>query len=162
MKPHLEYFAKEAELIISERKGAITPTVSPYVGRALLEGGFTALLFRIDPFRALTLQRFQAHAKFDQGRRNPISIDWATDLVPNIDEPTDIWQPKMKPDLVSRALLSQYQDNILWQPAFNKARDYLDSRSVIFSFRTLLSDDPTTVFDRLRGEVRQLYSFWSK
>ncbi|MCP3406132.1 hypothetical protein [Bradyrhizobium sp. CCGB01] len=162
MKPHIGYFAEQALEIIKRRAGAGAATIAPYIGRGLLESSLTALLFRLDAFRALTLMRFQTHAEFDHNRPNQISIDWTTDLVADVGERQDIWKPKQKPDQVSRALLSPYTDEVIWQPAFVAARDFLDEKSLATPHPTVMAKDPEEVIQGIRGEARQLYSFWSK
>ena len=162
MKPHIRYFAGQALSIIKGKQKKDVATFSPYVGRGLLEASFTALLFRIDPFRALTLMRFESHEDFDYNRPHQISMNWNFDLISEVDDTKDIWIPKNKAEAVSRALLSPYHDEILWQPAFFGARDFLDKQATKFTFPSLLSDDAETFVKRIRGEAKQLYSFWSK
>ncbi|WP_396604568.1 hypothetical protein ACFLEY_07195 [Bradyrhizobium sp. YCK136] len=162
MKPHIGYFAEQALEIIKRRAGTSTATISPYIGRGLLESSLTALLFRLDPFRGLTLMRFQTHAEFDHNRPNQISIDWNADLVADASDRQDIWKPKQKPEQVSRALLSPYTDEVIWQPAFLAARDFLDQNALATPHPTAMTKEPDMVIQGIRGEARQLYSFWSK
>lgn len=162
MKPHIRYFADRARLIIKGKQKRDVSTFSPYIGRGLLEASFTALLFRIDPFRALTLMRFESHEDFDYNRPHQISMNWNFDLISEIDDTKDIWIPRSKAETVSRALLSPYHDEVLWQPAFFEARDYLDREGTKFEFPSMLSEDAEVFIRRIRGEARQLYSFWSK
>jgi hypothetical protein len=106
--------------------------------------------------------RFQSHQDFDHNRPHQISINWQSDIVSEVEEHKDIWLPKNKPESVSRALLSPYTDAILWQPALVNARDFLDDFGAALPFPTALSDEPEAFVKRVRGEARQLYSFWSK
>ncbi|MBR0690689.1 hypothetical protein JQ594_32590, partial [Bradyrhizobium manausense] len=131
-------------------------------GQGHLEASFTALLFRIDPFRGLTLMRFQSHQDFDLNRPNQISVDWSYDLLAEVEEQRDIWKPKQKPETISRGLLSPYTDHVVWQPAFLAARDFVDTNSMRIAFPSALSEDAEVFIHRIRGEARQLYSFWSK
>jgi hypothetical protein len=162
MKPHIEQFANEALSIISKRKKHHYKTLAPFIGRGLLEASFTALLFRIDPFRATTLSNFHSHADFDHNRPQQISIDWSTDIVSDVDVSKDIWLPKQKAEAVSRALLSPYQDRVLWQPALAEARDFAATQIASLGIPSLVSQDAENFISRIRGEARQLYSFWSK
>ncbi|KRQ01285.1 hypothetical protein AOQ73_18190 [Bradyrhizobium pachyrhizi] len=162
MKPHIAYFSEQAVEVIKGRGGANTSTLSPYIGRGLLEVSLTALLFRIDPFRGLTLMRFQTHNDFDHNRPNQISIDWNGDLLADVAERDDIWKPKQKPEQVSRALLSPYTDEVIWQPAFVAARDYMDGHALRTAHPSVMARDPDAIINGIRGEARQLYSFWSK
>ncbi|UYO49896.1 hypothetical protein KQX64_04630 [Rhodopseudomonas palustris] len=161
MRPHIAHFAKESIKIVQERKAEIK-TIVPFLGRGLLEGCLTALLFRIDPFRALTLMRFQSHQEFDHNRPNQISIDWSADLLSEKVDERDIWLPKQKAISISRALLSPYCDEVIWRPAFIRARDTVPTSSLTQSFPTLLSEDPEIFIRTIRGSAAQLYSFWSK
>ncbi|WLB53905.1 hypothetical protein [Bradyrhizobium japonicum] len=160
MKPHIGYFAKEALRIVKAKGDPSIPTLSPYIGRGLLEATLTALLFRLDPFRGLTLMRFQTHADFDHNRPNNISIDWNGDLLSNVEERADIWKPKQKPENVSRGLLSPYMDEVIWRPALAGANDSIMGIKSDFPHR--LGKDPDEFINGIRGEARQLYSFWSK
>jgi len=90
MKPHIEHFAQEAFKMVREKKIEVK-TIVPFIGRGLLEGSFTAILFRVDPFRALTLMRFQSHEDFDHNSPNQISIDWKHDLVSENMDVRDVW-----------------------------------------------------------------------
>ncbi|MDB5652927.1 MAG: hypothetical protein JWQ94_540 [Tardiphaga sp.] len=162
MKPHISYFADQAAKIIKKEIGGDTSTIAPYIGRGLLETSLTALLFRLDPFRGLTLMRFQTHNDFDHNRPNNISIDWSADLMADVADRDDIWKPKQKRDNVSRGLLSPYTDEVVWRPAFVSARDFLDSQALVTPHPSALTGDPESVIDDIRGEARQLYSFWSK
>jgi hypothetical protein len=162
MKPHIRYFAEKCHRIMKGKQKRDIATFAPYIGRGLLEATFTALLFRIDPFRALTLMRFESHDQFDYNRPHQISMNWNFDLLSETDDTKDVWLPKQKTENVSRALLSPYQDEILWQPAFLEARDFLDRKSLGLAFPSMLSEDAEVFVKRIRGEARQLYSFWSK
>jgi len=106
--------------------------------------------------------RFQSHHDFDLNRQNQISVSWGSDLVAELDNPNDIWKPKCKPEAVSRGLLSPYTDQVIWQPAFLNARDSLDQNSLQVPSPSPLSDDAEELISKIRGEARQLYSFWSK
>lgn len=163
MRPHIGYFAGEAGSIIKKPRGRKDgATIAPYVGRGLLEASFTAILFRIDPFRGLTLMRFQTHKEFDLNRPNQISVDWSYDLLAEVDDQKDIWKPKQKPESISRGLLSPYSDHVIWQPAFLLARDFIDKNSIQLPFPSTLANDAELFINQIRGEARQLYSFWSK
>jgi hypothetical protein len=162
MRPHIGYFAEEAKSIIKKTGRRDRMTIAPYVGRGLLEASLTALLFRIDPFRGLTLMRFQTHEDFDLNRPNQISVDWSYDLLADVENPKDIWKPKQKPESISRGLLSPYTDEVVWQPAFLEARDFIDRNSIQMPFPSTLTGDAEVFINRIRGEAKQLYSFWSK
>jgi hypothetical protein len=57
---------------------------------------------------------------------------------------------------------SPYTDEVIWQPAFLAARDFIDRNSIHMRFPTALTQDVGDFVGQIRGEARQLYSFWSK
>lgn len=136
-------------------------TFAPYIGRAILESALTAILFRSDPFRAITLMKFQSSGDFDHNSNNSISISWANDIVchEQIKHP---WKAGTQPGDVSRALFSPYTDEAIWRPAFDGAVDHMQRHHPNASFPTLLANDSEKVIGIVKGQARQLYSFWSK
>lgn len=160
MKGHVYNLSREAINLLSgppTRKA----TFSPYIGRAILEAGLTAILFRSDPFRAITLTRFQTDGNFDHNTSNNISISWQKDIIchEDIKHP---WKASTQPEAVSRALLSPYTDEVIWQPAFNEAADHLQQKHSEIAYPMLLNHDGEKIIGIAKGQIRQLYSFWSK
>jgi len=163
IRPHLTYFLTETLKIISGKRKTNISTISPLLGRALLEGMMTTLLFRLDEFRAITLLHFQSHKDFEHNRPNGVSINWSADLVPNpSEEPKDLWKPTLSPSALSRALLSPYNDTVAWYPAFDRAADFLTASGNSLGFPSVFTLEASVAMNRIRGEARQLYSFWSK
>lgn len=160
LQSHVYNLVSEAKSLIrsdTQRKS----TFSPYIGRGILEAGLTAILFRADPFRAMTLCRFQSDVDFDHNSPNNISISWSDDIMCSSDI-KDPWKSKTKPESVSRALFSPYMDEILWRPALNKVSDHLSEGGINFTFPSVVDFDGGAFIGSMKGQARQLYSFWSK
>ncbi|WID94651.1 hypothetical protein QO058_17655 [Bosea vestrisii] len=160
LQSHVYNLVSEAKSLLksdAQRKS----TFSPYIGRGILEAGLTAILFRADPFRAMTLCRFQSDIDFDHNSPNNISVSWADDIMCNADI-RDPWRSKTKPESVSRALFSPYTDEILWKPALNKVNDHISSNNIGFTFPSVTDLDGSIFIGAMKGQARQLYSFWSK
>jgi len=99
----------------------INPLYAPFLARSILEVSCAALIARLDPFRVLSLAQIQSQASYDPGRRIAASLQWQGDVV--ADAKQDVWSIDRKPEQMTRALLGDYQEAIVWRPAFDGLLD---------------------------------------
>lgn len=90
----------------------------PFLGRSLLELCLTAIAGRLDPIRLLVIREVQSRPDYTTEKAWKSSIHWQGDIMPRkaAAEPS---KKKLDPDPwdVSRALLSDEYDRLLWGPA---------------------------------------------
>jgi hypothetical protein len=148
------------ELVTKKPKNTIL--LSPFVGRSLLECVLLGLLIRLDKFRVATISRFASHQDYDPNTRLRHAVSWQGDIFPK-DAPTgDLWSPTVKPDLVSRALFSDYTIELFWIRATEALLDYVQSTAVEIDLLEIGSLKPKALFLKFRGQAAQLYSLFSK
>lgn len=104
------------------KKASLSPLYTPFLVRSLLEVSFTALVARADPFRILTIAGAQSHSQYDPSSPVGLAFRWQGDVLS--DGKSEAWNPKLKPEQISRALLGDYQEQVLWRPAFQLFLDH--------------------------------------
>lgn len=137
--------------------------VSPFLARSVLEVACTSIIARWDPFRVLALAKIQSQGTYDPSRKVASAIQWSGDVLAKDPGGAKLWDREKKPDNFDRALLSDHQDVILWQPAFAVLLDHLAGYSgASQSLQDLVNMEPARIVPRLRGTASRLYSRASK
>ncbi|MDH5676967.1 MAG: hypothetical protein OEZ06_32930 [Myxococcales bacterium] len=148
-----------------------TPAVSdlmvrPFLVRSMLEVGCTLLIGRLDSFRLLCIAQLQSQSSYDPGEKLAGAIQWSGDILSADGAPTKMWNPSKLPRDMTRALLGDYVNELIYQPAFVAMLDELtrDGRATSHGPWTedLLNTEPTRLVPRLRSTASRLYSATSK
>lgn len=136
----------------------------PFYARNILEISATALLARIDPFRAIITYKVQNDASYSIEAPSNVAINWSKDILADDPPPAKgLWHFENKIKDFNRALFSKYQGEIIWKPAFLELTDYISTHPQPSSWlQQLLADDETAFFERYRSNARQLFSSFSK
>lgn len=93
----------------------------PFLGRAIIEVSFTAILSRFDPFRVLAIRRSQVANNYDPKSRNPLAFNWSNDV--QSDEKPKDWEQRPGTKDLQRGLLCKHFNDIFWQEAFTSLLD---------------------------------------
>ena len=137
--------------------------LSPFLARSVLEVACTSIIARWDPFRVLALAKIQSQGAYDPSRKVGSAIQWSGDVLAKSPGGPNLWDTEKKPDSFDRALLSDHQGEILWQPAFAMLLDHLAGYSgASQSLQDLVNIEPRAIVPRLRGTAGRLYSRASK
>lgn len=139
-----------------------TIVLGPFCARVLLETSFTALVGRLDTFRILFLSEAQQNPGYEFGKRNKSAFAWQGDVIPDSKEPAALWSQDSDFSKISRALLSQYTDHLVWKPAINSMLDFVSTKSDEPEAADILAIDPETYIPSVRGRAAQVYSTTSK
>lgn len=133
--------------------------LGPFLGRSLLELSTTALVGRLDPLRLLVVRQIQSQPAYDPGARWRASMQWQGDVVAA--KPVkDLWTDTVQYDGITKALLGDYYDHLLWQPAHQRL---LAASPTGGSWLADLARIPAESFvPRKRDEITRLYSSLSK
>src|ERR1700760_95583 len=91
-------------------------TFGPYLARAALEVGMTAITARFDPYRILAIRKSQLSASYDIRIRNPIAFNWANDVQGA--DACKKWDDISTIQALQRALLSTHFHDLFWEEAF--------------------------------------------
>ncbi|MBI4820614.1 MAG: hypothetical protein HY791_30400 [Deltaproteobacteria bacterium] len=89
--------------------------LAPFLGRSLLDLATTALIGRFDPIRVLFIRRVQAHPDYTTSQAWKASIRWQGDVL--AEKEKDLWGQNVEYKKVTRALLGDYYDELIWRPA---------------------------------------------
>jgi hypothetical protein len=132
----------------------------PFLGRATVEVGLTAILARIDPYRVLAIRKSQLLESYDPKVRNPLSFNWTNDV--RGDERIKDWNAK--PDLreLQRALLCQHFNDLVWEEAFKNVLDFVPIHRGSDWMRRLKLVPPEYFAQSMRTKADRLYSELSK
>ncbi len=117
----IDNVAKELITIESKNSDQIS-LFAPFLGRSLLELGCTALIARLDPFRAMLLREYQQQPNYQLDKSNKSSIRWQGDIL--ADRVPDIWADKSLQN-PTRALLGDYYKTLIWAANFDKLQDVI-------------------------------------
>lgn len=133
----------------------------PYLGRALLEAGTTALVARIDPYRVLVTKKRQEQGTYRLGERDLSGFSWKDDVMPDvIREP---WSDSaVKHANTSRGLLGTYQSEFALLKAAEKIFDNAEEEDVGIWYPKLVRSDAIGLISSLRQSISQQYSSHSK
>lgn len=134
--------------------------LGPFIARALLEVAVTAIIARLDPMRVFVVRRIQEQPSYDTRVAWKASIRWQGDVL--AEKPKQLWGPTLEYRDITRALLGDYYDEVIWRPAVGRLLDApLDSASSAWlaDLRALTVD---SFVARRRLEISQIYSALSK
>ena len=120
----------------------------------------TALLGRFDPFRILTLREVQ-QANRTADRRHAAAVQWTGDILA-VKKVTEPWSVEQKPDGMTRALLGDYYEHILWQQAFEQLLDRVPQSRGGEWMRKLRRQKPEGFIPEMRKRAAEIYSTLSK
>lgn len=138
--------------------------VIPFLVKSMMEVACTSLIARLDPFRILTLARIQGDAEYDFSKKVTSAIQWRGDVLSDKNV-TNLWDASRKSTDMTRALLGDYQEQILWQPAFLKLLDYfqqIEEPNDNEWLAELVNTDPVRLVPRFRETAGKIYSQASK
>jgi hypothetical protein len=65
---------------------------------------------RMDCFRLMSLRALQVSSDYDPERRTESSIQWTGDIIAADKPPAKIWSQDLKPEKISRGLLSDHME----------------------------------------------------
>jgi hypothetical protein len=133
--------------------------LGPFFGRSLLELATTALIGRLDPLRLLVVRKIQAQGNYKTGIPWKASIRWTGDVIAEKKAPNP-WSETMDYKEMSRALLGEYYDHLLWRPAAQQMLGAVTDQGVWLA--ELAANDMELFISRKRDEIGRLYSSLSK
>ncbi len=161
MRETIERIQQELPIPFGPR-ASIHSLFGPYLARSILEVTCTALIARSDPFRILTLRQVQSHSAYEPGARNASSIQWIGDILAK-ERVTDPWSAAKRTDQMTRALLGDYQEVVLWKPAFTNFLDAVNERTTQGTWtRDLQNIAPENFAAWARQQAATAYSSASK
>ncbi|WP_157726498.1 hypothetical protein [Imhoffiella purpurea] len=111
----------------------------------------------------MALAKIQSQGTYDPSRKVASAIQWSGDVLSKAHGGSKLWDTEKKPDNFDRALFSDHQGEILWQPAFAMLLDHLAGYSgASQSLQDIVNIEPKSIVPRLRGTASRLYSRASK
>lgn len=135
----------------------------PFLGRSLQELAALALLGRLDPVRVLLIQKVQAQSGYQISMPWKSSLRWQGDvLAEKAEKPVDLWSEKVNYDSIKKALLGDYFDHLLWQPAVGRLLLQADGDPGNVWLAELRREDQRAFLSRRRNEFSHQYSSFSK
>jgi hypothetical protein len=91
---------------------------APFLIRSVIEISCTSLIARLDAFRILTLAEVQRQKTYDPTTKVGCAFQWQGDVMNTDGAVKNMWDVTKKPLDMSRALLGDYQEQVLWRPSF--------------------------------------------
>ena len=101
---------------LGEQEPRRVSMLGPFLGRSLLELSATALIGRLDPLRILVVRQIQAQPEYDTAIPWKASIRWQGDVLA-AKKVTNLWGEALDYEKVTKALLGDYYDHLVWRPA---------------------------------------------
>ena len=144
---------------LAEQEDERVAMFGPFLGRSLLELSATALIGRLDPLRLLVVRQVQTQADYNIGVPWKASIRWQGDVL-TAKAMTNLWGEAMEYEKVSKALLGEYYDHLIWRPAAQRMLSVVQGGGTWLA--ELASIDADAFVSRKRYEIGQLYSSLSK
>ncbi len=139
------------------RRRSLERLVCPFLIRGIMEVACTSLIGRRDPFRLLTLAKIQDQGTRLASGRVAAAMQWSGDVL--ADGPVkNLWDSACKTEDMTRALLGDYQDQIFWQPAFERLLDYLANDAGTMTFGQWTQRLRNTASESLVPQLRQTAS----
>lgn len=146
-------------------KSADAPRFSllgPFLGRSLLETCLTAIVGRIDPYRLLVVRHQQIDINYDPSTKRLASPQWTGDILS--EKPSnELLNAQKKYQDLSRALLSDHYDTLLWKPALTRIFDKITQMEIngpwIAEIQNFTAED---FIPKQRTNLTRLYSKLSK
>lgn len=134
--------------------------LGPFLGRSLLELSATAIIGRLDPLRLLFVAEIQGQAAYDPSEVWKGSLQWTGDVLAREKPPANLWHADLSYDKLTKALLGDYYDHLLWRPAVDAMLASAPGGGAWLAQLAGISSDAFVA--RKRQEVRSLYSSLSK
>ena len=138
----------------------VHPLFSPFLARSVLEISCTALIARLDPFRVLTLAAVQSHADYVLGKRAAAALQWQGDVMS--DGKDKMGLQDRRPSDMSRALLGDTLEAIVWKPAFEAFLDTCSKMTLGPRAQSLQNLSAESFLPRSRGMASSTFSIASK
>lgn len=136
---------------------------APFYARNILEATATALLARIDPFRAIITYKVQNDSSYTVEAPSKVAISWSGDILAESHPKQNLWDFENKLSDFSRSLFSKYQGEIIWKPSFLEAADYIDLHALqSLWISEMLNNDEKQFFEQTRQRAKSLFSSFSK
>jgi hypothetical protein len=154
----MDYVIEQLSWLAQQEPRRIS-TLGPFLGRSLLELSATALIGRLDPLRLLVVRRIQAQPKYDTAIPWKASIRWQGDVVADKRAP-NLWGEALEYKEMTRALLGEYNDHLVWQPATQQMLGFVQERGAWLA--EIAAIDANSFVPRKRDEIARLYSSLSK
>lgn len=144
---------------LGAQEGRHVSMLGPFFGRSLLELGTTALIGRLDPLRLLVVRKIQAQDNYKTGIAWKASIRWTGDVIAD-KKATTLWSETLDYKDVSRALLGEYYDQLLWRPAAQEMLGAVQEKGAWLA--DLAAYNMDLFISRKRNEIGRLYSSLSR
>ncbi|RYG57772.1 MAG: hypothetical protein EON56_01670 [Alphaproteobacteria bacterium] len=138
------------------------PLFGPFCARVFMENACAALLGRIDPFRVMYLHEFQSQEEYDLAKRAKTAFAWTGDVISPGQLLQEMWSVDHDIAKVSRSLLSQHMDVLVWRPAIESVLDFMATTGNPISHYGFDDVDPQNFIHGLRPRISALYSILSK
>jgi hypothetical protein len=161
----LSYIRETTELVLTQLSWLSTQgpeqisMFGPFLGRSLLELSTTALIGRLDPLRLLVVRQIQNQPHYDTSVRWKASIQWQGDVLAG-EKSKDLWNDKLDYERVSKAILGDPIDQLVWRPAFLRMRAASPAGGAWMA--QLAGIEAEAFVARKREEINRLYSTLSK
>lgn len=145
---------------LNEDDDSRVAVIGPFLGRSLLEIAVTALIGRLDPMRVFVVRRVQQQPSYSTGEVWKSAIRWNGDVVAEkVGQP---WDAKHEYRGMTKALLGDYYDELLWKPAVARVLDLPIPDEAGAWFSQLKATDEAGFLPRRRIEIGALYTSLSK
>lgn len=158
----IDTFAKKSFKMLESEHNKDTLLFGAFCARVILENACAALVGRLDTFRILYLSEFQSQSEYEAGKRARSSFAWSGDVIPEEKPSGSLWSIDNDIPKISRALFSKHAHHMYWRPALERTFDYISTNQTDPLFASLLSYDPDSYIDVIKGKSSQLYSSLSK
>lgn len=144
---------------LSLQEPARVSMLAPFLGRSLLELSTTALIGRLDPLRLLVVRQIQAQPDYNTAVPWKASIRWQGDVL--VKKEKELWSQALEYEKVTKALLGEYYDHLMWRPAFIRMLSCRPAGGGTW-LAELAGINAESFILRRRDEIGRLYSSLSK
>lgn len=131
----------------------------PYLGRSLLEVGTTALISRLDPFRAMIVKEKQKQPDYQIDISHKSSIRWQGDVLDKAVTP--LWDDKNLQS-PTRAILGDYFKEMMFIKSAQTIIDDVTEESIGEWYNQIQRTDPRGLMASIRTAYTKLFSSLSK
>ena len=165
----LEHIGDSIDVVVTHLRwvGAQPPArlalFGPFLGRSLLELCLTAIAGRLDPVRLLVVREVQSHPDYTTEKAWKAAIHWQGDIIPKraAADPSKKKFENPDPSDLSRALLGDEYDRLLWRPATDRL--LVQAAGSGSNWLAKMASTGSDKFAaRKRGEMDRMYSSLSK
>jgi hypothetical protein len=158
LQASLDYVMDQLSWLADQEPRRIS-MLGPFLGRSLLELSATALIGRLDPVRLLVVRKIQEQPDYEISIPWKGSIRWQGDVLA-AKKVGDLWGEAVEYEKVTKALLGDYYEHLLWRPAV----EHVLERGVVGGvwLAEIAAIDAAAFVPRKRHEIGVLYSSLSK